>query len=329
MAERFATTAGLEAEIAAFRAFNRFHTRFIGVLAESLLETGFSLTEARILYELATRGTCIANDVVLALGMDPAYLSRVLTRFETADLLRRTRSKTDARRAELTLTRRGKTVFRKLNTLSETQARESLQPLSLSERERLIDAMRTMQSLLSGPPKNEGATQTEDLAPRFVLRAPRPGDYGLVVSREGALYAQEYGFDASFEALVARIVADFVEHLQPERERCWIAERRGQHAGHIFLVQHPERPDTAKLRLLLVEPSARGLGVGAALVDACLDFARKAGYRRVTLWTQSILGAARKLYTRAGFQLVAEQENFQFGQQLTSQTWELELADPL
>ncbi|SEG60982.1 transcriptional regulator, MarR family with acetyltransferase activity [Bryocella elongata] len=325
MSEDSAHDSVLRTEITAFRGFNRFYTRFIGILGESLLETGFSLTEARILYELATRGTSNASEIAQTLGVDPAYLSRVLTRFETADLLRRTRSKQDARRAELSLTRRGKTLFRKLNSLSEAQALQTLEPLSLAERQRMIAAMGTIESLLLSRPKQDGAVAQDKAAPRFILRAPLPGDYGLVVSREGALYAQEYGFDASFEALVARIVADFVDHLQPARERCWIAEKDGRHAGHIFLVQHPKQKHTAKLRLLLVEPEARGCGVGAALVAACIAFAREAGYRKVTLWTQSILGAARQIYTRSGFTLVAEQDNFQFGKQLTSQTWELEL----
>jgi len=321
MSEASAIYPTQQAETSAFRSFNRFYTRFLGILGESLLATGFSLTEARILYELATRGTSAASEIAHDLGIDPAYLSRVFTRFETADLLQRTRSKQDARCSELTLTRRGKTLFRKLNQLSETQALSTLEPLTLAERQRLIAAMRTIESMLSPPPKASG----ERAAPSFILRAPLPGEYGLVISREGALYAQEYGFDASFETLVARIVADFVDHLNPARERCWIAEKDGRHAGHIFLVQHPKQKHTAKLRLLLVEPEARGCGVGAALVAACIAFAREAGYRKVTLWTQSILGAARHIYTRAGFTLVAEQENLQFGQQLTSQTWELDL----
>jgi DNA-binding MarR family transcriptional regulator/GNAT superfamily N-acetyltransferase len=316
-----AAHGALAAQVAAFRGFNRFHTRFIGLLGETLLETGFSLTEARILYELATRSTVTASEIAQTLGIDPAYLSRVLTRFETADLLERKRSRTDARVVKLSLTRRGKTAFRKLNALSDAHAHAVLAPMDVTQRQQLVEAMRTIETALRG----NGQARAAATPRAFVLRDPLPGDFGLVVGREGALYAQEYGFDATFEALVARIVADFVEHLQPGRERCWIAERNGRHAGHIFLVQHPEERDTAKLRLLLVEPDARGCGVGAALVHACLDFARAAGYRKVTLWTQSILHSARTIYQRAGFRLVREQDNVQFGRKLTSQTWELQL----
>lgn len=324
MSDLAVTSTALQAQTSAFRGFNRFYTRFIGVLGDTLLESGFSLVEARVLYELASRASSTASEIAGDLGMDPAQLSRVLSRFETAGLLLRKRSRTDGRRVELSLTRSGKAIFRKLNLLSEVQARRTLGPLSEADRERLIASMRTIQTLLSAESPESRRPNPPGAAP-CTLRAPRAGDYGLVVSREGKLYAEEYGFDATFEALVARIVADFVDHHDPARERCWIAEMDGRHAGHIFLVQHPEERDTAKLRLLLVEPQARGCGVGRALVAACIAFAREAGYRKITLWTQSILASARALYERAGFRLVAEQANEQFGQKLLSQTWELEL----
>jgi len=302
--------------VQAFRQFNRMYTRFIGTLNEGLLSTKYSLAEARVIYELATRPQPNSKEIADGLGMDPGYLSRVLSKFESSDLITRKVSKQDHRSADLSLTRRGKAAFKTLNALSQKQACTILEGLSLFGRARLIRSLKTVEEILSkDAPKN----------PPYILRSHRPGDMGWVVHREAALYAQEYGFDETFEALVARIVADFVTHFDPKRERCWIAEADGQPVGHIFLVEHPDRPDTAKLRLLLVEPSQRGKGLGHVLVTECLRFARACGYRKVTLWTQSILTAARRVYESAGFRLIQEEPHHSFSKDLIAQTWELEL----
>jgi DNA-binding MarR family transcriptional regulator/GNAT superfamily N-acetyltransferase len=308
----------LKSNVAAFRRFNRAYTRLIGVLDEEWLKGGYSLAEARVLYELATRRAATAKEIAAALGMDPAYLSRILRRLESDSLLKRAASKTDRRSAYLTLTRKGKSKFEKLNALSEDQATGILNVLPPTGQSNLVHAIGAIERLLM-PDAQEKA--------RIVLRPHRPGDMGWVVYREAALYAQEYGFNEEFEALAARIVADFLTGFDPRRERCWIAEVNGQNVGHIFLVKHPAEPSTAKLRLLLVEPSARGLRLGSALVEECVSFARSVGYKKITLWTQSILAAARHVYQKAGFRLVEEKANFQFGKDLRSQTWELDLTE--
>jgi DNA-binding MarR family transcriptional regulator/GNAT superfamily N-acetyltransferase len=308
----------LNSNVAAFRRFNRWYTRFLGVLDEEWLKGGYSLAEARVMYELAKRQKPNAKEIALALGMDPAYLSRILRGFEKSSLLKRVTSRKDARSAYLALTRKGESRFEKLNALSEGQAHGILKSLPPAGQTSMINSMRAIEQLLA-PSAVEKA--------RIVLRPHRPGDMGWVVYREGALYAQEYGFDHTFEALAARIVADFLSDFDPKRERCWIAEVNGQNVGHIFLVKHPTEPATAKLRLLLVEPSARGLGVGSTLVGECVNFARSVGYKKISLWTQSILTAARRLYQNAGFHLVEEQANFKFGMDLVSQTWELDLTE--
>jgi DNA-binding MarR family transcriptional regulator/GNAT superfamily N-acetyltransferase len=308
----------LAANVAAFRRFNRVCTRFIGALDEELLNSGRSLAEARVLYELATRERPTAKDIADALGMDAAYLSRILGRFEKMALLKRMVSKEDGRSTHLALTRKGKSGFKKLNALSEAQARRILKGLPPTAQTDLVSSMSAIERLVA-PSTQKGA--------RYVLRPHRAGDMGWVVHREGALYAEEYGFDETFEALVARIVADFLTEFDPKRERCWIAEVDGRNVGHIFLVKHPTKPSTARLRLLLVEPSARGLGLGSALVEECVKFARTAGYKKITLWTQSILVAARRLYQKAGFRLAKEKANRKFGKKLLSQTWELKLTD--
>ena len=306
----------LDQQIAGFRRFNRMYTRFIGTLDEGLLHTEFSLAEARVLYELANREEPRAREIAEALGLDPGYLSRILAKLENAQLLKRTVSSEDSRCANLALTRRGRSAFEKLNALSNDQARAVLQDLPPAHRSRLIASMQAIEGLLL----KDGRASSS-----FVLRPPRPGDMGWIVHREGAVYAEEYGWDETFEALVARIVADFVANFDARRERCWIAETEGESVGHIFLVKHPERSDTAKLRLLLVESSARGKGLGHVLVDECLRFARASGYRKVTLWTQSILAAAHRIYEKAGFHLVAEEPHHSFGKDLVGQFWELDL----
>jgi DNA-binding MarR family transcriptional regulator/GNAT superfamily N-acetyltransferase len=310
--------SSLQSNVAAFRRFNRLYTRFIGVLDEEWLKGGYSLAQARVLYEVATRRAPTAKEIGAVLSMDPAYLSRILRGFEKSSLLKKATSERDARAAHLSLTRKGKSIFKKLNQLSEDQACGILQRLPPTGQASLISALSAIERQLLPDAREK---------PNIVLRPHRPGDMGWVVHREGALYAQEYGFDETFEALVARIVAEFICEFDPRRERCWIAEVDGQNVGHIFLVKHPTEPSTAKLRLLLVEPSARGLKVGSALVNECVSFAKAVGFKKITLWTQSILMAARHVYEKAGFHLVEEKANFQFGKNLISQTWELDLME--
>jgi DNA-binding MarR family transcriptional regulator/GNAT superfamily N-acetyltransferase len=302
------------ADIAAFRRFTRMYTRYIGTLNEGIHRSPYPLPEARVIYELATRTAPQAKSIAADLGMDPGYLSRMLRKFERAGLLKRKTAAHDARSAELALTAKGAQVFKRLNSGSEIQAQGILQALSPAAQKQLIDSMRTIEEIL---------INTGQQHPPFILRPHRVGDMGWIVHREGLGYAQQFGWDATFEALVARITADFLTNFDAARERCWIAEVNGQNAGHIFLVKHPERPHTAKLRLLFVEPSARGLGLGEALVSECVQFARTVGYRQITLWTQSILSAAHHLYRKAGFRLVKEEPHKSFGQDLVGQEWEL------
>ena len=294
------------------------YTRLIGTLNEGLLSTEYSLAEARVIYELATRAEPNASEIAEALGLDAGYLSRILAKFESVSLISRRASKKDGRSAELSLTRRGRAAFDTLNALAQDQARAILDGLPVADRAELIRSMKKIESIL---------TPHETKREPWVLRTHRPGDMGWVVHREGALYAQEYGWDETFEALVARIVADFVTNFDARRERCWMAEVDGQPAGHVFLVRHPDQPETAKLRLLLVEPGQRGKGLGHVLVNECLQFARSVGYRKITLWTQSMLAPAHRIYEKAGFHLVAEEPHRSFGKDLIGQTWELELGE--
>jgi DNA-binding MarR family transcriptional regulator/GNAT superfamily N-acetyltransferase len=313
-------TATVSDEIAgaagAFRRFNRFYTRIIGLLDEGLLESGYSLTEARVLFELATRGDAGASEIAAALGVDAGYLSRILRGFEKTGLLTRSPLATDARHAVLRLTRKGRAAFAELDRRSAGQAHGVLDALTPAKRQGLIRAMQSIEDLLGGSGESK---------PLFVLRPHRPGDMGWVVARQSVLYTREYGWDGQYEALASRIVADFIEHFDPAKERCWIAERDGEPLGAIFLVKHPEREGVAKLRLLHVEHVARGMGLGRALVRECVEFARSAGYKTVTLWTQSILHAAHKLYQEAGFRLIAEEAHHSFGKDLVGQTWEMNL----
>jgi DNA-binding MarR family transcriptional regulator/GNAT superfamily N-acetyltransferase len=310
------TSSDLTDDVAVFRRFNRMYTRFIGSLNEGLLNSPYSLAEARVLYELATRDAPKAREIAEELGMDAGYLSRLLGKFERDGLLKRKASEQDGRYSELTLTARGRSAFKKLNALSEEQAQTVLEDLAPSARMQLIDCMRTMEGIL---------TKTDRRRLPYVLRPHRVGDMGWIVHREGVGYAEQYGWDETFEALVARIVDQFITNFDARRERCWIAEIDGRNVGHIFLVKHLEEADTAKLRLLFVEPSARGMGLGDALVKECIRFARTAGYKRVVLWTQSILVGAHRIYERAGFRLVHEAPHHSFGKDLVGQTWELGL----
>jgi len=316
MTAQTTANAGLTADIAAFRGFNRFYTRFIGTVTERFLHTRYSLAEGRVLYELATRNQPRAKEVAEALGMDAGYLSRILSKLEESGLVTRRTSNTDSRAADLLLSAKGRAAFRMLNERSEEQARSILAEMAGTRRAQLVDAMQTIERAV----QNGNGEQ-----PGYTLRTHRPGDMGMVVALEGAGYAEQFGWDETFEALVARIVADFLANFDAQRERCWVAEVEGRHAGHIFLVKHPEQPGVAKLRLLYVDPAARGLGLGRALVDECVRFAREAGYRRITLWTQSILKAAHRIYQEAGFQLVREEQHRSFGHDLVGQTWEMEL----
>ncbi len=317
MASPETTPSSLAGEIAAFRRFNRMYTRFIGTLNEGLLDSDYSLAEARTLYELATRTGPKASEIAGGLGIDPAYLSRVLGKFERDGLLKRKTSEQDGRYAELMLTARGKSSFKKLNALADEQARTVLHQLPPASQTDLIRSMQAIEGILLKSGRSR---------PPYVLRPHRVGDMGWVVYREGVGYAEQYGWDETFEALVAKIVGEFVTNFDPSRERCWIAEMDGQSVGHVFLVKHPSRPQTAKLRLLFVEPCARGIGLGDTLVKECIRFARTAGYRKVTLWTQSILTAAHRIYERAGFHLVGEEPHHSFGHDLIAQEWELELT---
>ena len=301
---------------AAFRRFNRTYTRFLGTLTDHYLRTEYSLAEGRVLYELATQTRPQAKDVVEALGLDPGYLSRILRKFERAGLVARATSRQDKRAADLRLTARGRAAIRTLNLRADKQAHDLLGRLSPAQRANFSHALDTIEETVLAERRDP---------PSAVLRSHRPGDMGVVVQLEGAGYVEQFGWDQSFEGLVARIVADFLANFDADRERCWIAEIDGRHVGHIFLVRHPDQPDTARLRLLYVDPAARGLGLGARLVDECIRFARSAGYTKVTLWTQSILKSAHRLYQAAGFRLVREEAHRSFGKDLIGQTWELDL----
>lgn len=308
--------SALATDAAAFRQFNRVYTRFIGTVTERFLQTQYSLAEGRVLYELATQPQPRAKAIAENLGLDAGYLSRILTRFAKSGLVTRRTAKADNRASDLILTAKGRAAFRTLNMRAEKQAREVLEPMSHSARAQFIGAMRTIEGIV---------TPSESASRPFTLRTHRPGDMGMVVALEGAGYVEQFGWDGTFEALVSRIVADFLTNYDPVRERCWIAEIDGRHVGHVFLVRHPDKPGTAKLRLLYVDPSARGLGLGQALVAECVQFARVSGYGRITLWTQSILQSAHRIYQSAGFRLVREEPHHSFGKDLTGQTWELDL----
>jgi DNA-binding MarR family transcriptional regulator/GNAT superfamily N-acetyltransferase len=309
----------LEARVDAVRRFNRFFTRQIGVLREGLLHSPYSLAEARILFEIAHRDRALtASDLSRELGLDPGYLSRMLARLEQQGLIDKLRSETDARRRLLSLTREGKEAFSLLDARSREEAAEVLVDLSEGDQLRLLEAMRTIEGVVCG----DSARGLKFSVP-FFLRQHEPGDMGWVVHRHGVLYAKEYGWDERFEALVARIVADFVDGYDPAKERCWIAEMGGDIVGCVFVVRAGDT--VAKLRLLLVEREARGLGLGTHLVEECVRFARSRGYEKLTLWTNSVLDPARRIYEEHGFELVEEEEHHSFGKDLVGQNWELAL----
>jgi DNA-binding MarR family transcriptional regulator/GNAT superfamily N-acetyltransferase len=304
--------AGTE-RIAAVRHFNRFYTRRIGVLHEGLLASPYSLAEVRVLYELAHRPGLTARDLARDLGLDGGYLSRILQEFARRKLVRRGTSAADARQRPLTLTTAGRRAFAPLDRRSQKEVAALLAPLADSDQARLTGAMQAIEYLLT-----PAAVDTP-----FVLRAHRPGDMGWVIRAHGELYSREYGWDERFEALVARIAAEFIEKFDPHGERCWIAERDGERVGSVFLVR--KSATVAKLRLLIVEPKARGLGLGKHLVAECLRFAQACGYRQVTLWTQDNLLAARGIYQQAGFQLTGSDAHALFGVPLVGETWDYQV----
>jgi DNA-binding MarR family transcriptional regulator/GNAT superfamily N-acetyltransferase len=294
------------------RQFNRFYTRTIGVLGEHLAGGDVSLIEARVLYELAHGDGLLATDLVKLLGVDFGYLSRILALFEKRGWIKRERSENDARKSHVLLTAKGRKTYAILNQQARDEVAKLLEPLPLPQQQQLQSHLRHVQSLLN-----------PEIAPTVTLRTHRAGDMGWIIQRHGALYEKEYGFNSEFEALVAEICAKFLREFDASAERCWIAELGGAPVGTIMLVRGSE--DVAKLRLLLVEDSARGHGVGRMLVQACVDFARQAGYRSITLWTQSNLIAARKLYQSAGFECVASEAHTSFGQSLVGETWTMSL----
>lgn len=305
-------SVGIEPRIAAVRRFSRFYTGIIGALQDGLLRSDFSLTEARVLYELANRPGITASALGRDLGLDAGYLSRILQRFTQDGLLARAVSDADRRQSVLALTDAGRAAFAPLDARSREEVSALLARLPAPAQDAVVAAMGRIETLLGAAP-----------AAPWRLRAPVPGDIGWVVSRHGALYAEEYGFDSRFEALVAQVAGAWLAGNDPVRERCWIAEHDGVQLGSVFLVRADN--ELARLRLLLVEPSARGLGIGKRLVSECIDFARTAGYQRITLWTNDILVAARAIYRAAGFRLVASEPHNKFGPAMVGEDWELRL----
>lgn len=302
-----------EMRIAAIRRFNRFYTRKIGVLEQQLLESPYSLTEARVLFELAHRNEPTAKEIGAQLDLDPGYLSRIVQAFMEKGLVTRKPVPSDRRQFRLALTAKGRLAFGRLNRSSHDEVGEMLEKLPRGGEERLVAAMTTIERLLG----------EEAPRPEITLRTHRPGDMGWVVQQHGLLYAREYSWDISFEALCAEITAQFLKDFDPARERCWIAEIDGQQVGSVFLVKHTN--EVAKIRLLLIDPAGRGLGLGKRLVGECIAFARSCGYRKITLWTQSMLLAARGIYQNAGFVHIATEPHHSFGHDLIGETWELVL----
>ena len=301
-------------QVAALRRFDRFYTDAVGALRSGLLDTPYNLTEARVLYELAQRGTSSVTDLRRDLDIDAGYLSRILRRFAADGLAETGVSAQDGRRREVRLTAAGRRAFGELNRLSDRRARRFLGALAEADQQRLLGAMDTIENVLKGRSR----------ADLVVLRSPRAGDFGWVIRANAEVYADEFGWDGSYEALVSRIVSDYANNHDPRREAAWIAEVDGAPVGCVFCVRADE--ETAQLRLLLVDPSARGLGIGGRLVDECLRFARRAGYRRMKLWTNSVLGDARRIYERAGFTLTSEESHHSFGHDLVGQIWETDLT---
>ncbi len=301
--------------VEAVRRFSRFYTREVGVLHEGYNGSEFSLTEARIIYELAHREAATASDLAKHLGVDPGYLSRLLKNLQERGVVRRQASDLDARQYLLGLTELGQQRFAALNARSRSDMARMLGALTSRQQERLMQAMSEIESLLSAEPERS--------AP-YILRPHQPGDIGWAVQRHGELYAREYGFDDTFEALAAEIGSKFLKEFDPKRERAWIAERDGENVGFVMLVKQSD--EVAKLRMLLVDPKARGLGIGKRLVEECIRFARQRGYKKMTLWTNDILVTAIHIYKQCGFKLVAEERHQSFGHEMVGQTWDLDLS---
>ena len=304
----------LQQRIAAVRGFNRFYTQHLGVLNDGWLDSPFSLTEARVLYEIKQRDGATAGAIAADLGLDAGYLSRILRRFQKLGLIRRQLSPDDARQSFLSLTARGGKAFAPLEGRTKRQVGAVLSRLTESEQDALVGAMRSIEALLAGKPR---------VGAKVVLRQPQSGDFGWIVARHAILYAQEYGWTENFEGLCAQIAADFVNKFDPRCERGWIAELEGRIVGSVLLAR--ESDQVARLRLLLVEPSARGLGIGRRLTDECVRFARECGYRKITLWTHSVLTAARHVYQQAGFRLTSSEPRHSWGQDVVSEQWDLTL----
>jgi DNA-binding MarR family transcriptional regulator/GNAT superfamily N-acetyltransferase len=308
----------LDTQIAAIRRFNRFYTRRIALLEETLLDSPFTLTQARVLFELGTREELTAGKLVETLGLDPGYLSRILQDFQDRRLLTRRRAAQDSRRAELSLTAKGRRAFETLDRKSRRSVGEMIAPLSHEERKRLLGAMRTVENQLVGA---AAPARTADI----VIRPCRIGDVGWAIERHGTLYAEEFGWNAEFEALVANLFARFASAHDAALERFWVAEVDGERMGCVFVVRNEHDQRTAQLRCLLVDPKARGLGLGRRLVDACIAFAKSAGYAKMTLWTNDVLAAARRIYVAAGFRLIEESRHHSFGHDLVGQIWTKDL----
>jgi DNA-binding MarR family transcriptional regulator/GNAT superfamily N-acetyltransferase len=300
--------------VAAVRRFNRLYTQRIGVLEDGYAGGPFSLTEARVLYELWRQDRATATEIGRELGLDAGYLSRILRRLHKAGLIRKQPSPNDGRQSFLSITEKGRKVFAPIEAWSNQQVGAMLTRLTASQQNQLVSALTTAETLLSERKKS---------APEVILREPKAGDLGWIVARHGVLYGEEYGWGDEFEGLCAQIVADFAKNFDPRCERCWIAELAGENVGSIFLVKDTE--GVARLRLLLVEPSARGLGIGKRLTEECVRFARGCGYRRITLWTHSVLTAARHIYEQAGFKLTSSEKRRSFGQNVVSEHWDLTL----
>ena len=300
--------------VAAVRRFNRNYTKWTGLLDEHLHASRFGLTEARILYELAQGQQPTASDLSTGLGVDTGYLSRILKGFAKSGYITRERSAADGRQIHLALSKQGEAAFEPLNAASAAAVGRQLAALSAADRDRLIQAMSVIEEVLGRDARSAGPA---------ILRPPVTGDFGWIIHRHGALYGQEYGWNEEFEALVAEIVAKFIREFKPAREFCRVADKGGRVVGSVFVVEADA--ETAKLRLLYVEPDTRGEGLGRRLVDDAVNFARAAGYRRMTLWTNDLLAAARHIYEKAGFRLVSEEPHESFGHKLTGQYWELML----
>lgn len=304
----------LDGQVDAIRGFSRFYTRKLGIIEPKLLHSSFTLQEARILYEIAHRPACTATDLTRDLGLDPGFLSRTLQALQRRQIVTRKPSRDDGRVNELSLTAKGRTAQAELERRSREEVGTLLAGLDNAQRADIVQAMTTIEQTLERPAEKPAA---------FILRSHRPGDIGWVISSQAQAYAEEYGWDISYEALVAQICAQFIRNYDAAREHCWIAEAGGERLGSVFLVNGGN--DVAKLRLLLVEKKARGLGVGRALVEQCIRGAREKGYKEMTLWTQSVLVAARGIYQAVGFRRVKEEPHHSFGVDLVGETWEMKL----